>query len=62
MPRGNRRPSPPAWKIFLYSVLSLLALLALGWVNTHLLGDHSQYPPAGGDAASSSIAASAGQL
>ncbi|MCI8623002.1 MAG: hypothetical protein HFG26_04990 [Provencibacterium sp.] len=56
MTMHHGRPAPPAWKILLYSVLSLLALLALGWFNTHVLGDHTQYPPRSQDISQSSEA------
>jgi len=32
----NKRPSPPVWKILLYCVASLAALLILGYVSTAL--------------------------
>lgn len=37
-------PTPPTWRILLYCVLAVLLLVALGWFNTHVLGDHTQYP------------------
>ena len=40
----EKRPTPPIWKILLYTVLALLFLLALGWYNTNVLGDKTQYP------------------
>ena len=61
MSMRNGRPALPAWRIFLYSLLSLLLLLALGWFNTHVLGDHTQYPPAGAENTQSSLSASAGK-
>ena len=61
MPTRNGRPIPPAWKILVYSLLSLLLLLALGWFNTHVLGDHTQYPPAAVDQAQGSLPAEAGE-
>ena len=61
MPMNSGRPTPPAWRILLYSLLSLLLLLALGWFNTHVLGDHMQYPPTGTERAESSLSSSAGE-
>lgn len=52
----EKRPTPPVWKILLYTVLAVLFLLALGWYNTHVLGDKTQYPNM-----SSSIASTASQ-
>lgn len=35
-PLNNKRPAPPTWKILLYCVISLAALLVLGYVSTAL--------------------------
>lgn len=36
-------PAPPNWKIFIYCVAALIIICGLGWLNTHVLGDRTQY-------------------
>lgn len=53
----QKRPAPPNWKIFLYCLIALLILCGLGWINTHLLGDHTQYDERGFPVSSASESA-----
>ena len=53
----QKRPTPPNWKIFLYCLIALLILCGLGWINTHLLGDHTQYDERGFPVSSASESA-----
>lgn len=50
MPGYEKKPPPSTLRILVYCFIALAVIVACGWYQTHIRGDHTQYD---GDSGSS---------